>query len=229
MKLYISDLHFSHDLLNREMDCRGFSGAEEMNEHMIRQWNSRVTEKDEVYILGDFCFKKGQEANEILHRLRGIKYLIQGNHDRFLEDRAFDASLFQWVRPYAEIRDNKRKVVLCHYPVFCYNGQYHRLKTGDPKTYMLYGHVHNSHDERLVDRFIRMTRETEILSYGQEEAHPIPCHMINCFCMFSDYVPLTLDEWIEADRARREKMAEQDSAVPERQDGAAPAKGEEER
>ena len=30
--------------------------------------------------------------------------------------------------------------------------------------------------------------------------------MINCFCMFSDYVPLTLDEWIQVDRERREKM-----------------------
>ena len=27
--------------------------------------------------------------------------------------------------------------------------------------------------------------------------------MINCFCMYSDYTPLTLDEWIEADRKRR--------------------------
>lgn len=30
--------------------------------------------------------------------------------------------------------------------------------------------------------------------------------MINCFCMFSDYVPLTLDEWIEVDRKRRAIM-----------------------
>ncbi len=29
--------------------------------------------------------------------------------------------------------------------------------------------------------------------------------MINCFCMFSDYIPLTLDEWIQVDRERREK------------------------
>ena len=30
---------------------------------------------------------------------------------------------------------------------------------------------------------------------GEEQS--IPCNMINCFCMYSDYVPLTLDEWIE--------------------------------
>ena len=27
--------------------------------------------------------------------------------------------------------------------------------------------------------------------------------MINCFCMFSGYTPLSLDEWIEKDAARR--------------------------
>ena len=34
--------------------------------------------------------------------------------------------------------------------------------------------------------------------------------MINCFCMFSDYVPLTLDEWIEVDRKRRDGMKRED-------------------
>ena len=32
--------------------------------------------------------------------------------------------------------------------------------------------------------------------------------MINCFCMFSNYQPMTLDEWIEVDRKRRARMVE---------------------
>lgn len=32
--------------------------------------------------------------------------------------------------------------------------------------------------------------------------------MINCFCMFSDYIPITLDEWIELDAKRRSEMPE---------------------
>ena len=71
---------------------------------------------------------------------------------------------------------------------------------------MLYGHVHNSMDEVLVNRFINMTRATDYKSRYAEQAEPIPCHMINCFCMFSDYAPLTLDEWIEVDRKRRAVM-----------------------
>ena len=30
----------------------------------------------------------------------------------------------------------------------------------------------------------------------------LPCRMINCFCMYSDYTPLTLDEWIMNDKIR---------------------------
>ena len=30
-----------------------------------------------------------------------------------------------------------------------------------------------------------------------EEPMPIPCNMFNCFCMYSDYIPRTLDEWID--------------------------------
>ncbi len=203
-KLYISDLHFYHDSLNRFMDVRGFAGAEEMNDYMIRQWNDHVTDKDEVYILGDFAISRGREANEILRQLNGRKYLVEGNHDKFLEDKAFDRGLFEWVRSYAEINDAGRKVILSHYPVFCYNGQYRTTPDGKPIAYMLYGHVHNTHDERLVNEFIRITRETKVPSKDEPEGRSIPCHMINCFCMFSDYIPLTLDDWIRVDEARRE-------------------------
>jgi len=206
-KLYISDLHFYHNSLNRQMDCRGFSGYEEMNRHMIEEWNKKVTKKDEVYILGDLSIAKGKPTNDIIHQLNGKLYLIEGNHDKYLEDKEFDRSLLKWIKPYAEISDNKRKVVLSHYPVFCYNGQY-RKADDVPLTYMLYGHVHNTFDEVLVNRFIHITKQSKRKARHSEEMEDIPCQMINCFCMFSNYQPLTLDEWIETDTKRREKMAE---------------------
>ena len=166
---------------------------------------------DEVMILGDFSIGKGEETNEILKRLNGAKFLITGNHDRFLEDKKFDTKLFRWIRPYEEVKDDKRKVILSHYPVFCYNGQYRLDKDGNPKTYMLYGHVHDTHDERLVNRFLDITRETLAYSKGEQALKPIPCQMINCFCKYSDYVPLTLNEWIKLDNERRDRLrAEQD-------------------
>ena len=42
---------------------------------------------------------------------------------------------------------------------------------------------------------------------GSVDMVSIPCQMINCFCMFSDYVPLTLDEWILLDKKRRMKIS----------------------
>ena len=81
MRYYIADLHFFHRTLNEQMDNRGFSSADEMNEYMIKQWNGKVRPQDEVVILGDFSMGKGTETNELLDRLNGIKYLIEGNHD----------------------------------------------------------------------------------------------------------------------------------------------------
>lgn len=202
MRYYIADCHFFHGAMNRHMDCRGFESAEAMNEYMIGQWNGRVRNQDEVVILGDFSVGKAPETNALLKRLNGRLYLIRGNHDRYLNHSDFDSSRFVWVRPYEELQDNRRKVVLCHYPVMCYNGQYRLDEHGNPKVYMLYGHVHDTADERLITRFQQITGETRITDY-RGEVRQIPCHMINCFCRFSDYVPLTLDEWIILDEKRR--------------------------
>lgn len=206
MRYYISDLHFYHANMNTQMDQRGFASFEEMNEYMIEQWNQKVRKNDEVVILGDFSIAKGEKTNELLHRLKGKKYLIVGNHDRFLNDKTFDRNLFKWIEPYMELNDNKRKVILSHYPVFCYNGQYRLNDQGEPKVYMLYGHVHNTFDELLINHFQNITREQKRMVYHANEERPIPCNMINCFCMFSDYTPLTLDEWIEVDAKRRKEM-----------------------
>lgn len=204
MRYYIADLHFCHSNLNQRMDCRGFESGEAMNEYMIRQWNSKVGKNDEVVILGDFCIsRKGDEVNALLARLRGRKYLIVGNHDAYLKSRDFDAGNFKWIEPYKELKDHKRKIILSHYPVMCYNGQYRRNDDGEPKTYMLYGHVHNTFDEYLINDFQNQTRQCRRPMQDSGEMAAIPCQMINCFCMFSDYVPLTLDEWIELDGKRR--------------------------
>lgn len=206
MRYYISDLHFYHYNLNIQMDCRGFETVERMNEYMISQWNSRVKNQDEVVILGDFSLGNGEETNRILSRLRGRKYLIIGNHDRYLKESTFSLEHFVWTKPYAEMKDNRRKVVLSHYPILFYNGQYNRNAKGIPSTYMLYGHVHNTLDEMLIQRFWKITKETKRKSKYDVEELPIPCNLINCFCMYSDYLPLTLDEWIEKDKKRRESI-----------------------
>ena len=190
MRYYISDLHFYHDALNRVMDCRGFRDEQDMNEYMITQWNRKVRKNDEVVVLGDLSMEKWEKTKQVVDRLKGKIYLIQGNHDRFVKDKDFDDSRFVWIRSYAEMHDNGRKVILSHYPVMCYNGQNRLSKHGNPKTYMLHGHVHDTLDQRLLEQFQEITRDT------MRGDAPIPCNLLNCFCMYSDYQPLGLDEWI---------------------------------
>lgn len=142
MRFYIADNHFHHSRINDAMDKRGFESLETMHDYMIKQWNSVVRKNDEVVILGDFSLGKGEQTNEILRKLNGKKFLVNGGHDKFLQDKKFDQSLFQWIKPYAEMHDDGRKVVLCHYPIFCYNGQFRIDKDGKPITWMLHGHTH---------------------------------------------------------------------------------------
>lgn len=214
MRYYIADLHFFHTAVNFKMDHRGFESVEQMNEYMIEKWNGKVRSNDEVVILGDLSWGSATETNMLLQRLKGRLFLIRGNHDSFLDKNKTDLSRFEWVKPYEELSDNKRKVVLCHYPIMCYNGQYRLDDEGNPKTYMLYGHVHDTQDQRLLEQFQEMTRNT-VVTDAQGSTRQIPCNMINCFCMYSDYEPLTLDEWIECDRKRRSEI----DFLQQREDG----------
>ena len=202
MRYYIADLHFFHAAMNTKMDRRGFENMEQMNQYMLDKWNQKVRKNDEVVILGDLSWGKDEETNELLDKLNGRLYLIQGNHDRFMKNKDFNASRFGWIKPYKEMQDNKRKVVLCHYPIMCYNGQYRVDENGNPKVYMLYGHVHDTYDQRLIEKFQEITRNSTHENRDGTKRE-IPSNMINCFCMYSDYTPLTLDEWIVCDRNRR--------------------------
>lgn len=203
MRYYIADTHFYHERILDKMDHRGFETVEMMNEYMIQKWNAKVQQNDEVVILGDFCWGKAEKANEILERLQGQLYLIYGNHDHFVGNKNFNRNRFIWVKSYAELYDNKRKVVLCHYPIVCYNGQYRMDQEGKPKVYMLHGHVHDTYDQRLLEQFRAITESSVVKDKNGAERN-IPCNLINCFCMYSDYEPLTLDEWILNDAKRRE-------------------------
>lgn len=80
----ISDTHWGHaNSLNfKRADgspLRDFSCVEEMDEHMIQQWNSVVRPEDKVIHLGDIVINK--KFLPILNRLNGRKKLIMGNHD----------------------------------------------------------------------------------------------------------------------------------------------------
>ena len=196
-RYYISDCHFGHSGLISRMDKRDFQTVDDMDEYMIKQWNLRVKKNDEVVILGDLTLQKGDRANEILRRLNGKKFLVVGNHDKFIYDPKFDHTLIEWIKPYAEMNDNGRKVILCHYPIMTYNGQFRKDERGIPKVWMLHGHTHFTQDTLLIEQFKDIMKSFPRITRTCDIPTPAPVQIINCFCMLSDYVPLTLDEWIQ--------------------------------
>lgn len=211
MKRYISDIHFFHRNVN-DVDGRGFETMFDMHETIVRNWNSAVDEEDEIYILGDLSFGKGVETWELLNKLKGKLILIEGNHDfHYLDDREFVDSIFDEIVYYSEVENSGRKVILSHYPMPMYNKQFSTDKNGSANTFMLYGHVHNTYDEYLINRFINdVAKHPRLHSNGLLNANPM--NMINTCCVFSNYQPLTLDEWITVDTRRRRLMNEWERA-----------------
>ena len=74
---------------------------------------------------------------------------------------------------------------------------------------MLFGHVHNTYDMKYIDDYQDMVRKQERKVEGYDGLQNVPLQAINCFCVFSDYEPLTLDEWIELEKTRRERFSYQ--------------------
>ena len=77
----ISDTHFGHKNII-EYCNRPFKSVEEMDLHMITQWNKTVTDNDIIIHLGDFAFGTSEEIRNYASQLNGKKILVQGNHDR---------------------------------------------------------------------------------------------------------------------------------------------------
>lgn len=141
---FTSDTHFGHVSIIKHCN-RPFASVEEMDEEMVKRWNSVVGNGDIVYHLGDFSLiRDAHKIQDYVKRLKGQIHLIYGNHDakrmQFLKG-------FADVKPYKEVKVNNQKVVLFHYPILSWNGM-HR------GTWHLHGHSHGSGKRDLsVRRF----------------------------------------------------------------------------
>ena len=185
MNYYISDYHINHSNI-LWIDKRKFSNIDEMNKHIINQWNSKVTDTDDVYVLGDFIW--GGNIQPVLNKLKGKKHIILGNHDRgFIKNTGIKG--IESIDKYLEIEDCGKRIILSHYPIVCYNGQFRG-------TYMFYGHVHFTDDYVMIEKYKKMVR-----NFKRRDGVYAPIKMVNCFCMASDYIPLSADEWIHMEES----------------------------
>lgn len=143
MIFFSSDHHFFHKGILKHCN-RPFASMEYMDEVMIERWNSIVHEKDQVIHLGDFSFHKLDKTLEILKRLNGFKFLIEGNHDKHLLKKPEFVSQFGWVKPYHVIKvgsdpglNKSQMIVLMHYAMKVWDKSHYG-------SWMLHGHSHNT-------------------------------------------------------------------------------------
>lgn len=180
MKLYISDTHFRHKNILR-FDNRPWFDTTAMEEDMICLWNDKVRKSDDVYILGDFCWGTADDWRQILPKLHGRKHLILGNHDLNQIPQDIRKMFASPVEGFREIKDGDYRISLCHYPCISYK---HDI---DPKSIMLYGHVHNTTEFEGVKKAIDTMRKT-CSDYGYLG------NLYNCWCGFYEWAPATLEE-----------------------------------
>lgn len=139
MEYLIADTHYFHkNVIQFEAATRGkFVTVEEMNSHLIHQWNSVVTDNDTVYHMGDFSLHGSYSRMvDILNQLNGKIIMIQGNHDdtkvfnRLLEDGYIE----EFHQVGVQIKRNKQVLWLTHYP----------MEIGlRERKWSIHGHIHS--------------------------------------------------------------------------------------
>lgn len=170
MNFYTADLHFGHKGVIL-YDQRPFADVQEMDGVLISLWNSRVQKDDDVYVIGDFCYRSDQEPGWYLQQLKGKKHLIVGNHDGNLMNDEKAMSYFESVDKMLFIADNKERICLCHFPIAEWNGFY-------KGAWHIYGHIHNKKEETY--QFMR-TRDKAL----------------NAGCMINNFAPANFKELVE--------------------------------
>jgi calcineurin-like phosphoesterase family protein len=111
---------------------RGFTCADDMNNHIIKCWNSVISKRDLVYILGDVTMEKVRDY-PLLLELKGEKTVVLGNHDEPQHAR----ELLKYVNKVAGMIDYKGNSILTHCPI-------HPSQLDYRYSYNIHGHVHEN-------------------------------------------------------------------------------------
>lgn len=122
---FYSDLHLSHENMAK---ARGFSSAEEHDNHIIQKWNQKVSKRDVVWLLGDITMEK-RAPYFLVEKLNGLKRVVGGNHDRPQDTK----ELLKYVQSISGMVKYKG-FVLTHCPI--HESEISRFRGN------IHGHVH---------------------------------------------------------------------------------------
>ena len=126
---FSADFHLDHANIIKFCN-RPFRDIGEMNEEIIRRWNSRVGNNDTGYILGDFCLKN---PAKYLKRLNGEIVVLFGSHDR---ETAFPIRIRE-ISPLKDEYGSPRTIVMCHYAMRSWPKSHYA-------SWHLFGHHHGN-------------------------------------------------------------------------------------
>lgn len=169
MNLYISDMHLGHANAI-DFDHRPFMDVDEMDHCMIELWNSRVSADDDMYIVGDFCFKSERTPDWYLRQLKGHKHLIIGNHDSIMVNCPEAAKYLESMDKMLHVSNDGKQICLCHFPLTQWNKAHYG-------SWHIYGHIHA--DKGEVYQFMK-TRQ----------------HALNAAACINNYTPASMNELI---------------------------------
>ncbi len=204
MKYYISDLLFFHKEVKRagkDFGDRTFDSLEERHSIIKERWNTKVMDVDTVYILGDMAMRGTQkEIIEFVSTLKGHKILIRGNHDKVKDVRY--KQLYDEICDYKEVRDTlygeNVKLILCHYPILMWKDQHYG-------SILLYGHVHNSIEERYFKECLREMNNNKFFE-RRGRKNFLQAYNVGCMMPYMNYEPQTLTQIIEKGSQYEEKL-----------------------
>lgn len=150
---FTSDIHAFHkNILKHCPERQKICGAKDENDveawdkWMIEKWNSTISKKDMVYILGDFAFGSPESVRKFLDKLHGKKFLILGNHDKSSEhlDNYFvqitQQKLVTFKKSNFDFLDEDFQVFMCHYPMVTWASKHYGVIN-------THGHCHGRLDD----------------------------------------------------------------------------------
>jgi calcineurin-like phosphoesterase family protein len=160
---FTSDLHFGHANII-ELCNRPFDSIQHMNDMLVENWNSTVSNDDTVYVVGDFAMGIIADNLPIAQRLNGDKRLILGNHDRpFPTGKNLDRWYKEYSQYFTDIRITETVIVenisfeINHFPFYGDSHEGDRFSDFIPidnGQYLIHGHIHSTN--KIVDNMIHV-------------------------------------------------------------------------
>lgn len=193
MRYLTADPHYYH--VNRkgtgiiDYCSRPFDDIDQMNQRLVDNHNETVDKStSDVYIIGDLGFNLGGILDNILPQLKGNIHLILGNHDAKLKRykkyiKETGGKYLKSVQWYKEIKVEKKKVVLFHFPLLSWNAHYYGA-------IHLFGHCHGTMLD-IPGNIMDVGVDARAAMYGRKPENYRPFSWDEIQAVLKDKPPLT--------------------------------------